>query len=81
MSLLATNKIDIFSLYRLDMEFNDLDLFEEYDIETIKNFLEARTTILLYIVNKINLMSDQKQFKVKMNQAVTFDSGYLSTAL
>lgn len=78
---MATNKIDIFSLYRLDMEFNDLDLFEEYDIETIKNFLEARTTILLYIVNKINLMSDQKQFKVKMNQAVTFDSGYLSTAL
>lgn len=81
MSLLASNKIDIFSLYRVDMEFNDLDLFEEYDIETIKNFVEARTTILLYIVNKINLMSDKKQFKVKMSQAVTFDSGYLSTAL
>lgn len=26
-------------------------------------------------------MSDQKHFKVKMNQAVTFDSGYLTSAL
>ena len=26
-------------------------------------------------------MSDQKHFKVKMNQAVTYDSGYLASAL
>lgn len=81
LNLLTANKIDIFSLYKIDTEFNDLDLFEEYDIETIKTLIELRTMILIYLVNKINLMSDQKYFKVKMSSAVTFDSGFLASTL
>ena len=43
--------------------------------------VELRRMILLMIVNKINFISADKNFKVKMKEAVTYDSGYLSTAL
>ena len=37
--------------------------------------------MLLYIVNKINLLSDERRFQVKMKLSVTYDSGFLAVAL
>ena len=59
----------------------EMDLLEEFDIETIKEMIELRMSMLIFVVNKINLMSGDKQFKVKMKLAVTYDSGFLNTAI
>lgn len=58
-----------------------MDLLEEYDIETIKGMIELRELMLTFLVNKVNLMCDEKHFKVKMKLAVTYDSGFLNTAM
>ena len=38
----------------------EMDLLEEYDIETIKEMIELRMSMLTFVVNKINLMSGDK---------------------
>jgi hypothetical protein len=37
--------------------------------------------MLIFIVNKINLASNDKNFKVKMKLSVTYDSGFLNTTM
>lgn len=43
--------------------------------------IELRVFMLNYVVNKINILSNEKHFKVKMKFAVTYDSGFLKAAI
>lgn len=38
----------------------------------------VRISLLNYFVNKINLLTPDKNFKIKMKGAITHDSGYLT---
>jgi hypothetical protein len=43
--------------------------------------IELRVSMLTFVVNKINILSGENQFKVKMKLAVSYDSGFLNTAI
>lgn len=38
----------------------------------------VRVSLLNYFVNKINLLTPNNSLKIKMKEAITYDSGYLT---
>ena len=63
-------------------------LFDKKVIPKETNYTKSKIDIKIsfnnfqkHNTNKINFISADKNFKVKMKEAVTYDSGYLSTAL